>query len=172
MHRQDSVPEGCRAAACAPEVPDPRRYRTVHAHHRNVGPESGDRVSHTQQNAEHHGGEGWSLVGDTRTWVCAERRLSEAPPPVAAAEYWYPEDDRSRRPFVGERLHALRCLCEGIGLLSPCCQCTLALVTALCTASVCHGAGMAGAKDTRLHARLDTQPPPILPFSTLAVREV
>ena len=32
-----------------------------------------------------------------------------------------------------------------------------------CTASVWYGAGMAGAKDTGLHARFDTQPPPILP---------
>ena len=54
-----------------------------------------------------------------------------------------PKDDASS--FCSEDVsHALRCLCEGIGLLSPCCQCTLALVTALCTASVCHGAGMAG----------------------------
>ena len=37
----------------------------------------------------------------------------------------------TRRPFCSENVsHALRCLCEGIGLLSPCCQCALAPVTA------------------------------------------
>ena len=81
-------------------------YSTVRAHHRNVGPKSGRRVSHTHNtaNAEHHGGEGvvagrWHAHGG----FAAERRLSEAPPPVAAAEYWYPEDDRRVVLLFGER---------------------------------------------------------------------
>ena len=88
-------------------------YSTVRAHHRNVGPKSGRRVTHTHNtaNAEHHGGEG--VVGG----FAAVRRLSEAP--VAAAGYCYPRT--TRRPFVSKDVsHALRGLCEGISLLSPC----------------------------------------------------
>ena len=87
-------------------------YSTVRAHHRNVGPKSGHRVSHTHSiaNAE-HGGEG--VVGG----FAADRRLSEAP--VAAAGYCYPKDDASS--FCLEDVsHALRSLCEGVVLLSPC----------------------------------------------------
>ena len=75
----DILEGGC----CAhPKLPGPTpHYSTVRAHHRDVGPESGDRVSLTRNtaNAGHHGGEG--VVGG----FAAERRLSEAP--VAAAEY-------------------------------------------------------------------------------------
>ena len=77
-----------------------------------MGPKSGHRVSHTHSiaNAE-HGGEG--VVGG----FAADRRLSEAP--VAAAGYCYPKDDASS--FCLEDVsHALRSLCEGVVLLSPC----------------------------------------------------
>ena len=102
---------------CAPEATRPDSRTTLPYVHTtettNVGPKSGRRVSHTHNtaNAEHHGGEG--VVGG----FAAVRRLSEAP--VAAAGYCYPKDDASS--FCLEDVsHALRSLCEGVVLLSPC----------------------------------------------------
>ena len=83
-------------------------YSTVRALHSDVGPQVGP--LHSIANAE-HGGEG--VVGG----FAADRRLSEAP--VAAAGYCYPKDDASS--FCLEDVsHALRSLCEGVVLLSPC----------------------------------------------------
>ena len=99
---------------CAPEATRPDSRTTLQYVHSTLtwAHKSGPRVSHTHSiaNAE-HGGEG--VVGG----FAADRRLSEAP--VAAAGYCYPKDDASS--FCLEDVsHALRSLCEGVVLLSPC----------------------------------------------------
>ena len=99
---------------CAPEATRPDSRTTLQYVHSTLtwAHKSGPRVSHTHSiaNAE-HGGEG--VVGG----FAADRRLSEAP--VAAAGYCYPRT--TRRPFVSKDVsHALRGLCEGVSLLSPC----------------------------------------------------
>ena len=88
-------------------------YSTVRAHHRNVGPKSGRRVSHTHNtaNAEHHGGEG--VVGG----FAAVRRLSR----LRWRLLGIATQGRRVVLFVSKDVsHALRGLCEGISLLSPC----------------------------------------------------
>ena len=84
-------------------------YSTVRAHHRAVGPKSGH-LSNTQANAE-HGGEG--VAGG----FAADRRLGGS-----GGGCWV-LIPKGRRVvlFVSEDVsHALRGLCEGVSLLSPC----------------------------------------------------